>query len=497
MSGIAYVGGYTLGAQSGAPALTHGLSIEEGDSVFCYFNLNGDAQTLTPDDDWTTKVNEQPGGTETSRQILLHRYATGNDPATYNFTLGGSDYWRAVIKVFRARAPLQEVNPAATDYRLTSHAWVRVASADGRFVPANSVSVIFGGKDDRGIGEAYTDASDGYGSVLGDTEHQLAAAAHKIYYKSTTIVTAAGYVRIDTADDADGTSARSYSTHIVFAEAEDKTVLGPAILQVPRLLRYPQNPKINKNHWQGQNLLSFWPLVNSHLQGGHDLLGYKHLTYDATAARHPTAGPIPGVPAVGSYFDGSQYHRISTTEGFDELYSAGPDSFTIMMRCRGTDIGVQHTLTGDYSASASNQALYLRVDAGNTWTVNLALDDGGHNIWQQGTYAQDTTYSVALVIDWDSKGAGLFINGELIGGVAFPSATDWGAGKGWQPAIGNYRASGDPTTFGWVGWLWDYRIYRGALSSEKVMAIHRNPLDVFAPQNIYLGAPDDRRVVVF
>jgi len=215
-----YVGGATNGGDpSSSVSVTHGLTINSGDLVVAYANVNG-PQTVSIDSggaSWTEALNATVGG-ETARHALWWKVADGSEPSSYSITLGASDSSRLVVKVFRPGSGTPEVDAAVNAPARTGSAYRDMVcnAVDGEIISNDAVSVVFGGKDRRvSGGETYTVADNSYTGAVGNVSDQMAAGAHRIYTTGTTF---SGDVRIETADGNDGGNDAVYSVHISFVE---------------------------------------------------------------------------------------------------------------------------------------------------------------------------------------------------------------------------------------------------------------------------------------
>ena len=304
--------------------------------------------------------------------------------------------------------------------------------------------------------------------------------------------TLAGALAVVADLDAKGTLATAVSQALsMTAEIVDGAVPAPeGALYFPieaPWTEYPNEPKINKSYWQGgRNLLSFWPLVNNNARGLRDLVGYRNL--QTVAGRIPDLLPNNAAQALGRRWDPATSNDklvVDASAGFGTLYGGAgrAESWTIIFKCRSGVASQRQYLINDVDSGSSNRALYLRVDTGNTWTALVEIDDSNDAlVWQQGTFAADTDYSVALICNWELEGIGLYIDGALIGGELFP-ASPTAMNPGAYLALG--AAGGINGAEHWRGEIWDQRIYRGALTLEQIAEIHRYPLRVFEPEETW------------
>ena len=208
-----YTGGATNGGSGTSASITHGLTINSGDLVVAYINCNntGAISNDAGGAAWANPINEVPS-TETARHAFFWKVAGGSEPATYTWTLPASTQYRVIVKVFTSAADAIE-DTAAVSARDLSYVPNLVCEAtNGVTVADDSLSVVFGGKDNRNPADAYTTANNSYTGVVGDAAEQSAGGAHRIFTTGQSLpaaVTISGAV-----DDNDST----YSVHMSFVE---------------------------------------------------------------------------------------------------------------------------------------------------------------------------------------------------------------------------------------------------------------------------------------
>lgn len=219
-----HVGDARDAASSGTSAsVTHGLTINAGDLVVAYVNSNS-TDSVSPDADaggtWTTRINETPSG-ETCRQGLFSKIANASEPSSYSVTVGNAN-WELIVKVFRPSAGTPTVDaPATTHIGTATNPNLIIGAIGGAVISDGAVSLVFGGKDNRsGTNTSFSTADNSYVGVIGNTEFQEAAGAHRIY---TTGQTFSGQVTIDAASNSQ--TDKCYSVHISFVEAAGGTTI--------------------------------------------------------------------------------------------------------------------------------------------------------------------------------------------------------------------------------------------------------------------------------
>lgn len=213
-----YVGGAENGGNDTTPTITHGLTINEGDIVVAYVNHNSDSGSIVDagSNGWTNPVNEIPTS-ETARHSLWWKEAGASEPSSYSWTITSSQ-WKVLIKVFRPGTGNEYVIDAAavSDITVADTTTLVCSAVNGETVADDSVSVVFGGKDNRygGAEESYTTADNSYVSPIGTNHDQASGGAHRFFTTGTTINFD---VTINTAD-GDNLSDVTYSVHISFKE---------------------------------------------------------------------------------------------------------------------------------------------------------------------------------------------------------------------------------------------------------------------------------------
>ena len=219
---FSYVGGGDDQGTTDTAQATHGQTIQSGDLVVAYLNVNDRTGAITAGQSgWNlgSDFAPGPGPEESCRTQMVWRVAGVSEPATYTWSLGTSKEWGTCIKVFRPSGGTPAVDASATtDYGQGSDANIDCGAANGVTVARNAVSIIAGGKDNRsGIG-SYSSATQSYTGVLGNPgASQATGMAHRIYTAQTTI---AGLVVIST----DGISDLSFSTHMSWLAGGDVQV---------------------------------------------------------------------------------------------------------------------------------------------------------------------------------------------------------------------------------------------------------------------------------
>ena len=178
-----YVGGAaSRGTTASSPNVNHGLSIQSGDLVVAYVHSNA-TTAITPNDTWDAELfDEEPDSpTETSRNAMYWKVATGSEPSNYGWTAGVGN-WGVVLKVFRPSGGTITVDlPALKGLNANSIAAIRSVAQNGRTAATDAVSIIAGGKDNRTVTADPIDTVDGgYTAAIGNGEFQVTGMAHKI-----------------------------------------------------------------------------------------------------------------------------------------------------------------------------------------------------------------------------------------------------------------------------------------------------------------------------
>ena len=193
--------------------------------IVAYINCNntGAISNDAGGEPWTNPINEQPSG-ETARHALFWKLAGASEPSSYSWTLPSSTNFQVLLKVFSTTNPveLDAAANSAKDASATND--MTIEAIDGAVISDNALSVVFGGKDTRAVGGTWAVADNSYVGVIGSTEDQDAAGAHRIYTTGTTF---SGPVLI--TDPGPSPIDATYSVHISFIEgAAQELTLTPS-----------------------------------------------------------------------------------------------------------------------------------------------------------------------------------------------------------------------------------------------------------------------------
>ena len=210
---FAYTGGDTDGVSSGTSVtVTHNQSISSGDLVVAYVNTN-DTTEITADAGgatFTRAIDETPSS-ETAHHAFFWKIAGVSEPSTYTFSWTNSASARGIVQVFLTSATDAAQDLAAASDRNSGPLFdIAVGTAEGRTVADNSLSVIFGGKDNRNDtagGELYTSTTESFLGPVGHTDNEMCAGAYKIFVTGETISSTGGSIIIEPADASDGKNA--------------------------------------------------------------------------------------------------------------------------------------------------------------------------------------------------------------------------------------------------------------------------------------------------
>lgn len=207
-----YTGGTTNSGNSASASVTHGQTINAGDLVVAYVHSNSDGTAISPDQSWDEEIGDVVPTGETCRHAIYWKIA-GSEPSSYSWTVGSAQ-WRVCIKVFTTGGgvPVKESSYVSDTGSAANNINVEnLSNVDP--VSNNSLSVIGGGQDNRGIAEAYTQATSPFGNVIGDKSDQSTAMAHNVYATGTSIPTS---VTFSPTDSSDGLGDPSYGIHVSF-----------------------------------------------------------------------------------------------------------------------------------------------------------------------------------------------------------------------------------------------------------------------------------------
>ncbi len=218
-AGAAGTWGFTNGATNSgndaAPTITHGLTINEGDFVVLVVHSNNTSAISPSGLTWDERQQGTASG-ETNRIAMYTRVAGASEPATYNFTSGSAE-WRVTMQVFTTGGGTPVVDLAASSITNSSSATNLVCDAsNGRTVADNSLSIVWGGKDNRAAGGPYNSANNSFVGAVGDTEDQMAGQAYRIVTTGLSLPSVT--ISSDSTSDVTG------SIHISFVLVGGATV---------------------------------------------------------------------------------------------------------------------------------------------------------------------------------------------------------------------------------------------------------------------------------
>lgn len=212
-----YTGGATARGNAINASLTHGLTINAGDLVVAYVNRNS-TNSISADAGgvaWTEALNAAVTS-ETARHAFYWKIAGSSEPASYGWTFGTADHFQIILKVFTSTTtPLVDA-PIIVNRQASTSVNMVCGAANGQTISANAVSLIFGGKDTRSAGGIWATVDNSYTGVLGETDNQDTAGAHRIYLSETTF---SGNITF--TDPGPSVNDNTYSVHISFVGPEE------------------------------------------------------------------------------------------------------------------------------------------------------------------------------------------------------------------------------------------------------------------------------------
>src|SRR3990167_808039 len=113
---IAETGSAKNTGTSAAPSITHGLTINSGDTVLITGNANASGNTWGDNNGSTPlTIDFQETGSGTNTYAIMSRKAGASEPASYAFTLASSQAWSLTIRVFSGghASTMWNIAPAA------------------------------------------------------------------------------------------------------------------------------------------------------------------------------------------------------------------------------------------------------------------------------------------------------------------------------------------------------------------------------------------------
>lgn len=382
---ISLVGSDTVQSLSGSSiAFTHGITILENDIVFVCVS-NNSSKSITGLDGFTSDFSETFAS---SRYTVLSKVAGASEPATYTFTMSGSDRYNAILFVLRGANTSSIYDVAPLLANMTDGNSL-TATANSITTSNNNSLVLFTASIDNSASDSIGSFTNGFSSFV---EHDNTRQAHSIASKTQTTAGAVGNTSatINTTRQhhammfaINEAAAASYAidstpSEIRKTESFNVTVSNPAT--VPTTL----NSGIKINGAAGGTLapsavsgsgpytLTFtWPIDRA---GKIDPTGY---TFDVTVdAETATTGTIPLLPPTGySYVD------LGTID-------------------TGTEIATQYASA---AIESTGQVIYESTSNPDNRPVTV-LDDTAW-ILAGGAVTQDQTIQVSAV-EADGTGGG-------------------------------------------------------------------------------------------
>lgn len=173
------------------------------------------------------------------------------------------------------------------------------------------------------------------------------------------------------------------------------------------------------------------------------------------------AGLLTGDPSTSMTCDGTD-DQVGNVVGSTAI-DMGNSSFTIECIVKATNLtgnrGIVHK--GDGSEFASAHLGWSLIRAGSVVRFTRAVGSGSPTLLDSNTISAGTIYYIAVVYDRVANTAMMYVNGNLTGPVAMPSAAyaDF-------YAINFCQASDNP----WEGSLQEIAVYPTALSAARIAA---------------------------
>jgi hypothetical protein len=258
-------------------------------------------------------------------------------------------------------------------------------------------------------------------------------------------------------------------------------------------IEYPTVPRLNKNNLQANNLIAFWPLVNSSAKDlGNIATGKREnlLTNSGGSGNLTTVTYSPEAKALVRDFTGpSRWLNINDSFGLGTITGGiNSDSYTITMRIKGEDSGsdLQYPI-GDFSSGGTGASLYVSASKTLGWTA-VIVTNGVNRIsaFQNYTYEPNREYFLTIVVDFERDVFAFYLDGVLR--VVEASMAGFAQDAGSSAAIGNPGLA-DIQNF--EGQIWDVRAYRGALTLNQIKDIRDNRYEIFEPQKQYAFRDDE------
>ena len=280
---------------------------------------------------------------------------------------------------------------------------------------------------------------------------------------------------------------------IVFAADTLETTLGPAVIKRPWTKQPPAGTKIDWSNPLTKGLKFLWAGPHTGGSYGRDLVSGRQMLLTAGGTNAPERGV-------------EHQYRVMTQAGGGDARSVYLDNlnipepeflsvFAVFRHTTGTNSYI--TAIAAYNDNAAAQAnIYAML---YPWTTAA----NGSKL-----YANDGEWTFTGRTEWVTNDYGYHTLG--IGGPCRVETTAKGYFDGNEKTSGSdtlqrtgtieyVSVGGNPTWFDEhiVGGTAFAALWNRELLAVEYKSLHANPWQIFKPRDIFIGKPEDRRVVVF
>ena len=187
LADITAVGSALASGTGTAVSVTHGITIQSGDVVLAFVHANGTPNIVDNNGSFAFERNLIAIGAETNVYAVFSRVAGSSEPASYAFTLEGSQAWQVQVRVLRGvrTSSIYDMAPStSSENRADELAALSVATAPSLTTTTDKTFVILYVFADSGT-ITVSEASNGFADLLG-------SASGRTTYTATRLLGTAG-----------------------------------------------------------------------------------------------------------------------------------------------------------------------------------------------------------------------------------------------------------------------------------------------------------------
>ncbi|MBL4591188.1 MAG: hypothetical protein JKY96_04445 [Phycisphaerales bacterium] len=195
---ITEVGNASAGGTGTAVSVTHGQTILAGDVITTLINCNGSGTTITDNNSGVVHTKSfGENGAQTSSYAIYERIAGSSEPAAFAFTLGSSQDWSVITRVFRGvHADVWDVAPAVGTRASGTNSLTATAPTITT-VNNNALGLLMVASDSTG--RVYSAPSNGYGGLVNQGADRSVGSAFRTW--ATAGATGASSLTLSASDD--------------------------------------------------------------------------------------------------------------------------------------------------------------------------------------------------------------------------------------------------------------------------------------------------------